>query len=587
MIKLIITSDSHSLFLYSSILLWQNSYIVNEVRQGADLRKVDLSRAHDCSPEEITIFSDHVRDVYSLCLKRCSILDSTISLVGKRCRYLRELDLTGCSELTDASCEDLGKTCKDLERLSIAGCGKITDEGVSDIARSIGGSLTALNLNRCQYVCDDSLTAIGESCQKLSELHLSWMQQITDRGVYTFASYANVEAFHTLDLSACRKIADDGVIGVAERLTNLTDLSVYYCNKITDRGALSITHNLYKLKRLVLADLYQITDTCLHFDRDGDGRPVIDANMLKSLEKLDLTDCNRLTDFGFASLVTRCLSMRKLVLAGCVGLTDKALEMIRTNPIHSPTYATESKRDTQLEDTGAIADTVLFENDSLAVASSSLTPSKKGAKLPRYPAIIPNWVRFDRLDTLNIAYCASFTDRGVESISATCKALTSVNISGCTRMTDEALRLLCTCCPCISHIEMAYCHNMTDVSLHHMAQELWVESLNIGHCTRISDEGIITLVGRCNGINKLHIPWCRKITDRSMNFLAIECKHVELLDISAISSASISDAVLARIKETNPTVKIVKDSHLRKKDAEALVIEAAPGSGGPETLEDV
>ena len=286
------------------------------------------------------------------------------------------------------------------------------------------------------------------------------MQQVTDRGIYTFASYANVDLFHTLDLSACRKIADDGVIGVAERLTNLTDLSVYYCNKITDRGALSITHNLYKLKKLVLADLYQITDTCLHFDRDGDGRPVIDANMLKSLEKIDLTDCNRLTDYGFASIVTRCVNIRELIIAGCVGLSDKALEMIRTNPIHSPTYATESKPGDQLEDAnGGEAELLEDASAALTVGASDLTPSKKGGKVPQYPAIIPNWVRFDRLHTLSIAYCANFTDRGVESISATCKALTSINISGCTRMTDEALRLLCTCCPCISHIEMAYCHN--------------------------------------------------------------------------------------------------------------------------------
>ena len=131
------------------------------MRQGADLRRVDLSRAHDCSPDEITVFSDHVRDVYSLFLRQCSVLDSTISLVGQRCRYLRELDLTGCSALTDAACEALGKSCKDLQRLSIAGCSKITDEGVSDIARSMGNSLTALNLNRCQYVCDDSHTLVN------------------------------------------------------------------------------------------------------------------------------------------------------------------------------------------------------------------------------------------------------------------------------------------------------------------------------------------------------------------------------------------------------------------------------------------
>lgn len=57
------------------------------------------------------------------------------------------------------------------------------------------------------------------------------------------------------DLSACRKIGDDGIIGVSERLTNLTELNVYYCNKITDRGCLAITHNLILLNTLNLADL--------------------------------------------------------------------------------------------------------------------------------------------------------------------------------------------------------------------------------------------------------------------------------------------------------------------------------------------
>jgi len=56
-------------------------------------------------------------------------------------------------------------------------------------------------------------------------------------------------------LSACRKIGDDGIIGVSERLTNLTELNVYYCNKITDRGCLAITHNLILLNTLNLADL--------------------------------------------------------------------------------------------------------------------------------------------------------------------------------------------------------------------------------------------------------------------------------------------------------------------------------------------
>ena len=119
----------------------------------------------------------------------------------------------------------------------------------------------------------------------------------------------------------------------------------------------------------------------------------------------------------------------------------------------------------------------------------------------------------------------------------------------------------------------------------HMAQELWVESGYRALYARISDEGIIRLVGWCNGIHKLRIPWCRKITDRSINQLATECKHIELLDVSAIGSGSISEHALSRVIESNPTIKIVKDSHLQKQDAEALAIESASGAGRPETLD--
>ena len=549
-------------------------YIINEVRQGADLRTVDLSRCSDATPIEIEIFSDHVRDVYTLILKSCTIYDKTMSLIGKRCRYLRELDLTGCHLLTDVAMESIGMNCKELKRLSIEGCSQVSDEGVNDIARYCS-SLTALNMNKCQFITDESLTSIGEACQSLKELKLSWMQAITDRGIYTFSSYANVNEMEILDLSACRKIGDDGVIGVSERLTNLTDLSLYYCNKITDRGCIAVTHNLIKLKKLSLADLYQITDTALHFDRDGDGRPVIDANMLKTMEDLNLTDCNRLTDYGFASVVTRCVNLKTLTLAGCVGLTDKCLEMIRTNPV-DPTPGRIQPKEVTLYDRINLEKEKKEKEEMLALGD---TGPATAITISKWPAIIPNWLRGDQLMTLNIAYCSNFTDKGMECIAATCKNLTAIDISGCTRMTDESILLMASCCSCVSHIKMAYCHGMTDVSLHHMSQELWVESLDISHCSRITDVGIHTLVSRCNGITELKVAWCRHITNRSMHFLATECKHLQLLDISAISSDIITERALDQVRASNPTLSIVKDSHIAKKEN--------GGGDAPETVEEL
>jgi hypothetical protein len=205
----------------------------------------------------------------------------------------------------------------------------------------------------------------------------------------------------------------------------------------------------------------------LHFDRDGDGRPVIDANMLKTMTALNLTDCNRITDYGFASVVTRCIDLKSLTMAGCVSLTDKCLEMFRTNPVDPtpgkivPKQATLYDRLNAEKDKQAKLDGVGVEDDG---------PSMKS----RWPVVIPNWKRGDRLLSLNISYCSNFTDKGIECIASTCKALTDINISGCTKLTDESVLLLATCCPCVSHVKMSYCHAMTDVALHHMVRTVVV-----------------------------------------------------------------------------------------------------------------
>ena len=59
----------------------------------------------------------------------------------------------------------------------------------------------------------------------------------------------------------------------------ITSLNLFYCNKITDRGCIGV-RNLWA-KTLILNDLYQLTDRSFHFDREGDGRPAVDAHMLE------------------------------------------------------------------------------------------------------------------------------------------------------------------------------------------------------------------------------------------------------------------------------------------------------------------
>ena len=97
-------------------------------------------------------------------------------------------------------------------------------------------------------------------------------REISDSGVYAFATKCFVPKLKSLDLSFCSSISDDGVAAVAEKCTNLEYLNVAGLHRVTDSAARHITHNLWKLRTLNLEDLHLVTDAIFHFDAVKDGR---------------------------------------------------------------------------------------------------------------------------------------------------------------------------------------------------------------------------------------------------------------------------------------------------------------------------
>ena len=249
-------------------------YIVTEVQKGNDLRDIDLHTCEEVVSEELEVMADYCRDMLlRLRLEGCRIgvQDSTIARIGSCCRHLVSLNLNGCMDLTDKAFDSIGKELLRLESLSCSNVKQLTDEGITDFCRKCT-LLKHVNLDRVQRLTDDGMTAIGESLKQLEELSIAHCLAVTDRGLYTFSQYTNSE-LSGLNLMGCRKITDDGVAAMAEKLTALKSLSLKFCNKVSDRGALAVSHNCLQLENLDFTDLYQVTDRALHFDKEGDGRP--------------------------------------------------------------------------------------------------------------------------------------------------------------------------------------------------------------------------------------------------------------------------------------------------------------------------
>lgn len=94
---------------------------------------------------------------------------------------LRKIRLQNCSYVTDASIRAIGKYCLRLMELDLTGCTQVTDEAIAALCQL--PYLRSLGLSQTQ-ITDHSLIAIGQSSfhYTLNEINLRLCEEITDDG---------------------------------------------------------------------------------------------------------------------------------------------------------------------------------------------------------------------------------------------------------------------------------------------------------------------------------------------------------------------------------------------------------------------
>ena len=137
--------------------------------------------------------------------------DPSLQLLSQRCVFLQELVLKGCGELTDSGLEAVARYNRKLVKIDLEGCQLVTDLGVVEVLTFCRGLLD-VNLSRCQLLTDETFIALGECCRAVEHVKIAYLLQLTDRGLYNFASFAKAGALQTLDITGCRKLSDEGIM---------------------------------------------------------------------------------------------------------------------------------------------------------------------------------------------------------------------------------------------------------------------------------------------------------------------------------------------------------------------------------------
>ncbi|XP_016068808.1 PREDICTED: leucine-rich repeat-containing protein 29 [Miniopterus natalensis] len=116
---------------------------------------------------------------------------------------LRELDLTACSKLTDASLAKVLQLTQ-LRQLSLSLLPALTDKGLVAVARGCP-SLERLALSHCSLLSDEGWAQAASSWPRLQHLNLSSCNQLTEQTLDTIGQAC--KQIQTLDVSMCPGIS--------------------------------------------------------------------------------------------------------------------------------------------------------------------------------------------------------------------------------------------------------------------------------------------------------------------------------------------------------------------------------------------
>ncbi|KAL3141416.1 hypothetical protein ABBQ32_004985 [Trebouxia sp. C0010 RCD-2024] len=196
-----------------------------------------------------------------------------------------------------------------LKEVNLEFAADVTDQ---DLRKLHGNSLEILNLNACQRVTDAGVIMLVAQSPNLRQLSLYWNVHITDTPLYKVAALCN-QLTH-LNLSGCKRVTDEGLTAVAGKCHRLVDVDLTRCMEVTVKGYIAIATGCRQLQTLRMYACANVNDAVLQAC----------GQLLPELRVLDICGAHMATDEG-AKALARCHKLEVINFTWCVQLTDEGV----------------------------------------------------------------------------------------------------------------------------------------------------------------------------------------------------------------------------------------------------------------------
>jgi anti-anti-sigma regulatory factor len=295
-----------------------------------------------------------------------TLRNSTLKQIGFHCPNMLCLNMSGCSQVSNAVIRSILQGCPHLEELRVDQCLRITDaafDAMQSPFHSLLGcaSLKVISLQGCPQITGHIVSFLNKMCRQLQVLNLAQCKQIENPSIKHVFEHRQLKSLnlrfvntlddsvfshlvHNLDLvegvsagSPLERLdvgssqITDSSMGRLCSLTRLIDIKMPWCQLITDVGIDRLASSCPLLQSVDIKSC-QITDVAL----------AAVVTKCRFLKNLDVSWCNSISDSGLQSLVVSGRGCRggrkaleKLSVVWCTLLTDVGVSALLASELAS------------------------------------------------------------------------------------------------------------------------------------------------------------------------------------------------------------------------------------------------------------
>jgi len=318
-----------------------------------------------------------------------------------------------------------------------------------------------------------------------------------------------------LDLSGCPCVEDHHLENIGGRLNSLQSLNLTGCNKLTDAAAVAITH-LPNLQQLDLTECYGLADGAIV--------TIANSSNMAELQILILTSCP-LSDAAVAAIANspHMTNLHNLIVDNCIALTDAAVVSIANSP-HMAKLKELGVQGCNLTNAAvvAIANSPHMTNLQILLFVGSMLTNAAVVALANSPHI-------NNLQYLNLSFCRPLSNAGAVALaqSPNMANLKDFNLSGCNLLTDEAAVAVAESryIAKLLNLNFSGCNLMTDHAVAAIAaspQMKTLEVLSFINCPLLTDEAALAILSSPFMTNLLRVDFegCNLLTDETRKKIA-------------------------------------------------------------------